>query len=43
MPSIDIPHLISNVEELLDTNIDQNKRCVLEGLETGMESFLFLT
>ena len=34
MPSIDIPHLISNVEELLDTDNDFTNRCILEGMET---------
>ena len=44
MPSIDIPHLISNVEELLDKDNDHNDRCVLEGLETeyGVVSILDL-
>ena len=44
MPSIDIPHLISGVEELLDPNNDYNRRCVLEGLQTeyGIVSLLDL-
>jgi hypothetical protein len=43
MPSIDIPHFISNVEELLDTDTTTN-RCVLEGIETeyGIVSYLDL-
>jgi hypothetical protein len=43
MPSIDIPHLISNVEELLDADTTTN-RCVLEGIETeyGIVSYLDL-
>jgi hypothetical protein len=44
MPSIDIPHLISGVEELLIMNNDYNKKCILEGLETeyGVVSILDL-
>jgi hypothetical protein len=44
MPSIDIPHLISSVEELLDPNNDYDRRCVLEGLQTdnGVVSLLDL-
>lgn len=44
MPSIDIPHLISGVEELLDTDNDNSNRCILEGMETeyGVVSVLDL-
>lgn len=44
MPSINLPSLISRVEELLDPNTDYNRRSVLEGLQTqhGIVSLLDL-
>lgn len=44
MPSINLPSLISRVEELLDPDADYNRRSVLEGLQTeyGIISLLDL-